>query len=237
MPSIFTRIIQGEIPSYQIAETEDFVAFLDVHPVKKGHTLVVPKKEVDYIFDHDDAILKDLIVFAKKAAKAIESVVDCNRIGLSVIGLEVPHTHVHLIPICALGDMDFGSNRPQFSEDEMQNIAAEISAAYLHQQEGEDYLDYLALILIYTANTSDGISEIEFEHISGKVGKHHLAKAKQFFDEHSEVEVIEYIDEFSNRFARDNRDKVIQDINDIIAVDHIEPAAQDNVLRLLKKLI
>lgn len=237
MASVFTKIINGEIPSYQVAENEDFIAFLDMSPVKMGHTLVVPKKELDYIFDHEDDLLKDLIVFSKHVSKAIQNVVDCNRIGLSVIGLEVPHTHVHLIPICELGDMSFGSERPKVSEGDMQNMAAEISASYLQLQEGEDYLDYLALILIYTANTSDGISDVELAHISGKVGPSHLKKAKQFFDQHSEVEVIEYIDEYSNQFARDNRDKVIDDIIEIIEADRIDAAAQGNILRILKKIL
>lgn len=126
MATIFTKIINGEIPCYKIAENENFIAFLDIMPVSKGHTLVVPKKEVDYIFDNDDETLQQMIVFAKKIAKAMEQVIPCNRIGLSVIGLEVPHTHLHLIPISQLSDMDFTKERPTFSAEEMQTIAQQI---------------------------------------------------------------------------------------------------------------
>lgn len=127
MASIFTKIIQGEIPCYKIAENDSFIAFLDIHPLKKGHTLVVPKVEIDYIFDQDDQILKDLMVFAKKVAKGIEKVVSCNRIGISVIGLEVPHTHIHLIPIDEINDMNFANKKLQFTKDEMAEIANLIS--------------------------------------------------------------------------------------------------------------
>lgn len=99
MPTIFTRIINGEIPCHKIAENEQFIAFLDIRPIAEGHTLVVPKKEIDYIFDHDDQTLADMMVFAKTVAKAIEKAIPCLRIGLAVIGLEVPHTHLHLIPL------------------------------------------------------------------------------------------------------------------------------------------
>jgi histidine triad (HIT) family protein len=99
MPTIFTRIINGEIPCYKIAENEQFIAFLDIRPVAEGHTLVVPKKEIDYIFDHDDQTLADMMIFAKKIARAIEKAIPCLRVGLAVIGLEVPHTHLHLIPL------------------------------------------------------------------------------------------------------------------------------------------
>lgn len=127
MASIFTKIIQGEIPCYKIAENNSFIAFLDINPLKKGHTLVVPKIEIDYIFDQDDNTLQDLMVFAKKVAKGIEKVVPCNRIGISVIGLEVPHTHIHLIPIDGVYDMNFANERPQFTKDEMAEIATLIS--------------------------------------------------------------------------------------------------------------
>ena len=109
MPSIFTRIIQGEIPCYKIAESEDFFSFLDINPLKKGHALVVPKKEVDYIFELDHQTYLDHFAFAKKVAKAIQQVIPCNRIGLSVVGLEVPHAHIHLIPIDDAGDTDFSN--------------------------------------------------------------------------------------------------------------------------------
>lgn len=108
MATIFTKIVNGEIPAYKIAETEDYLAFLDVRPLKHGHTLVIPKQEIDYIFDVEDDLLGGLMVFAKKVAKAIKATVPCKRIGVAVIGLEVPHAHVHLVPIDALSDITFG---------------------------------------------------------------------------------------------------------------------------------
>jgi histidine triad (HIT) family protein len=131
MPSIFTRIIQGEIPSYKVAETENCYAFLDISPLSTGHTLVIPKKEVDYIFDLDDELYKDLLIFAKKVGKAIESVVDCKRIGLIVFGLDVPHAHIHLIPINKASEMSFSSPRVELSQDEFTDIANKISEAFL----------------------------------------------------------------------------------------------------------
>lgn len=116
MASIFTRIIQGEIPSYKVAESRDFFAFLDIRPIAFGHTLVVPKNEVDYIFDMDDDTLSGLFSFAKKVSILLKEEVDCARIGVSVIGLEVPHAHVHLIPIHSLEDMDFTKERYKFNE-------------------------------------------------------------------------------------------------------------------------
>ena len=107
MASIFTKIINGEIPAYKIAQTEDFLAFLDVFPCSPGHTLVVPKKEADYIFDLDDALYAGLMAFAKHIEPAIRQAVPCKRVAVAVIGLEVPHAHLHLIPINTLGDMDF----------------------------------------------------------------------------------------------------------------------------------
>ena len=107
MPSIFTKIINGEITSYKVAETEDCFAFLDINPLAPGHTLVIPKKEVDYIFDLDEDTFIQLQLTAKKVAKAIKAVVPCNRIGLAVIGLEVPHAHIHLVPINHIGDINF----------------------------------------------------------------------------------------------------------------------------------
>lgn len=131
MPSIFTRIVNGEIPCHKIAETEDFLAFLDIQPVAKGHTLVIPKKEIDYIFDLEDQYLADLMRFAKKVAKAIEAHVPCERIGVAVVGLEVPHAHVHLIPINSIADMSFEKKRLSFTQEEFANIAAEIQLHYI----------------------------------------------------------------------------------------------------------
>jgi len=126
MASIFTKIINGEIPSYKVAESDKFYAFLDIFPLKKGHTLVVPKKEIDYIFDIDDELLKEYIVFAKKVGQAIEKAVPCKRVGMSVIGLEVPHAHIHLIPLDDIGDMNFSNPKLKLSEDEFKKIAGDI---------------------------------------------------------------------------------------------------------------
>ena len=130
MPSLFTRIINGEIPSYKIAENSAFYAFLDINPLAKGHTLVIPKKEVDYIFDLDYNTYIGLFEFSKKVAAALESVIDCERIGVSVIGLEVPHAHVHLIPIDQIGDMNFSNQRVTLSQAEFSGIADKIRAAF-----------------------------------------------------------------------------------------------------------
>jgi histidine triad (HIT) family protein len=126
MASIFTRIVNGEIPCYKIAETKDYLAFLDVRPQQKGHTLVIPKKEVDYIFDMDDMLLKGMMVFAKKIAKAIEKTVPCKRIGIAVVGLEVPHAHIHLMPINTVSDLGFGKNF-SLSAEEMTSLSAQIA--------------------------------------------------------------------------------------------------------------
>ena len=131
MASIFSRIIAGEIPSYKIAEDDSYYAFLDINPVSKGHTLVVPKVEVDYIFDLQDDILSGLNVFAKSVAHAIQSVVPCNRIGVTVIGLEVPHAHIHLIPINGLLDMDFTKEKVVMSKEELESLSQEIAAAFI----------------------------------------------------------------------------------------------------------
>lgn len=128
MGSIFTKIIRGEIPCYKIAEDDNFFAFLDINPLAPGHTLVVPKREEDYIFDLEDAELSGILVFAKKVAKAIEAVIPCERIGVSVIGLEVPHAHVHLIPIKGLHDMNFAKERPKLTQEEFVDIANKISS-------------------------------------------------------------------------------------------------------------
>jgi len=124
--TIFSRIIAGEIPCYKIAEDENYFAFLDIHPLTKGHTLVIPKQEGDYIFGLDDATLSGLMLFAKKVAKAIENSVPCVRVGLAVIGLEVPHAHIHLIPINEESDMNFRNPKLNLSNEEMNIIAGSI---------------------------------------------------------------------------------------------------------------
>jgi histidine triad (HIT) family protein len=126
MASIFTKIINGEIPCYKIAETEHCIAFLDVSPLAKGHTLVIPKKEVDYYFDLSDELLLEVNTLAKKVAKAIEKVIPCKRIGVAVIGLEVPHAHMHLVPLNSIGDINFKSVRLQLTPEEFVNIAKAI---------------------------------------------------------------------------------------------------------------
>lgn len=126
MPSIFTRIINREIPGHIIAEDEHFIAFLDITPLVEGHTLVVPKKEVDYIFDLDDSTLADMMVFAKKVAVAIKKTISCKRIGVAVIGLEVPHTHVHLVPMNTMGDINFSRPKLSPSKEALEKIAREI---------------------------------------------------------------------------------------------------------------
>src|SRR6187455_1273760 len=122
MPSIFTKIINREIPGYIIAEDERYIAFLDISPLVLGHTLVVPKKEVDFIFDLDDDTLAGLHVFAKKVAHAIKKAVPCRRVGVAVIGLEVPHTHVHLVPMNSMGDLNF--TRPKLTPSKEELVAA-----------------------------------------------------------------------------------------------------------------
>ncbi len=126
MATIFTKIIKGEIPSYKVAENDQFYAFLDINPLAKGHTLVVPKKEVDYMFDLDDETLAGLNIFAKKVAKAIEKAVPCKRIGTTVIGLEVPHAHLHLIPINGINDMNFEKPKLKLSNEEFKQILEDI---------------------------------------------------------------------------------------------------------------
>ena len=130
MASIFTRIIKGEIPCYKIAESENCLAFLDINPLSPGHTLVVPKKEVDYIFDVEDDLYSDLMLFAKRVASAIEKVVPCERIGVTVIGLEVPHAHVHLIPINGISDMNFAKAKVQLSQEEFSELAEKIAGNF-----------------------------------------------------------------------------------------------------------
>ncbi len=128
MSTIFSKIAKGEIPSYKIAEDEDFFAFLDINPMAKGHTLVIPKKEVDYIFDLDDEVLAKLNIFAKKIAIAQKEALQCLRIGSMVIGLEVPHAHIHLIPINKESDMSLSNPRLKLSEEEFIEIANAIKA-------------------------------------------------------------------------------------------------------------
>jgi len=130
MASIFTKIIQGEIPSYKVAEDEQFFAFLDIRPLAKGHTLVIPKIEEDYIFDLDDDLLADMIIFSKKVGLAIENVVPCKRMGMTVLGLEVPHAHIHLVPINSVYDIDFKKPAVKMEQDEFIELAAKIAAAF-----------------------------------------------------------------------------------------------------------
>lgn len=126
MASIFTRIIKGEIPCYKVSENDKFIAFLDVRPLTAGHTLVVPKQEIDYIFDLDDATLTGMILFAKKIATAMKEVIDCKRIGVAVLGLEVPHAHIHLVPLKKEQDIIFTNPRVSLTEDEFKRLAKAI---------------------------------------------------------------------------------------------------------------
>lgn len=129
MASIFTRIINREIPAHIVAENDEFIAFLDINPLSKGHCLAVPKKEVDYIFDLDDATLQALHLFAKKIALGIQAVVPCERVGITVIGLEVPHAHVHLIPIQVMDDMNFARPKMCLEQNEFTSLAKNIGKA------------------------------------------------------------------------------------------------------------
>lgn len=126
MATIFTKIVIGEIPSYKIYEDEQFYAFLDINPLTKGHTLLIPKIEIDYLFNIDDTLLSEMIVVAKKIAQAIDKAVACNRVGLMVIGLEVPHAHIHLIPVLQEGDMNLMNDRVDLSNEEFERIASNI---------------------------------------------------------------------------------------------------------------
>jgi histidine triad (HIT) family protein len=127
MPTIFSRIIDGEIPCYKIAENDEFLAFLDILPLEKGHSLVVPKNEIDYIFDMDDDSLSRMHLFAKRVAKALRDTVPCLRIGVAAIGLEVPHAHIHLVPLQNLGSMTFTKDRIKLSQTEFETLAFDIS--------------------------------------------------------------------------------------------------------------
>ena len=127
MATIFTKIINGEIPCYKIAEDENYFAFLDINPLKAGHTLVVPRKETDYIFDLNDDQLSGIILFSKKVATAIRIVFPCNRIGVAILGLEVPHAHIHLVPMDSMEDVNFKNPKLKFSSEEFKEIADKIS--------------------------------------------------------------------------------------------------------------
>jgi len=126
MSSLFTKIIKGEIPCYKIAEDESFLAFLDINPLVRGHALVIPKVEIDYLFDIDDDVLQNMIIFAKNVASKIKNAIPCDRVGVSVIGLEVPHAHIHLIPISKIDDMNFNNSKLALSSKEMINIQQDI---------------------------------------------------------------------------------------------------------------
>lgn len=130
MPTIFTRIVNGEIPCYKVAESEEFMAFLDIAPVSKGHTLVIPKKEVDYIFDLEDDLYLGLHAFAKRVAIAVEKTIHCERIGQTVIGLEVPHVHIHLVPLVNMQFIDF-TKKVVMPQDELKEIASKIAANFV----------------------------------------------------------------------------------------------------------
>ena len=126
MSSIFSKIVNGEIPSYKIAEDDRYFAFLDINPLALGHTLVIPKLEVDYLFDLDDNILSDMMVFSKKIGLAIEKVVNCKRIGMAVLGLEVPHAHIHLIPINSESDISFSKPKLKLSREQFEELADKV---------------------------------------------------------------------------------------------------------------
>lgn len=129
MASIFTKIINRELPAYIVAEDDKFLAFLDIMPLTKGHVLVIPKEEIDYIFDIDSDILGEMMVFAKGVAVKLKNVVPCKRIGVAVVGLEVPHAHIHLVPINAISDMNFSNPKLQIEKREMEQLAEQIKSA------------------------------------------------------------------------------------------------------------
>lgn len=130
MATIFTKIVNGEIPCYKVAEEDRFLAFLDINPLAKGHTLVIPKQEVDYLFDLDDQQYQDLMLFAKRVARAIDRSVQCEKVGMAVVGLEVRHAHIHLVPINGIYDIDFSKEKLRLGEDEFQMIAARIGKSF-----------------------------------------------------------------------------------------------------------
>lgn len=130
MASVFTRIVNGEIPSYKVAETENCYAFLDISPLAEGHTLVIPKKEVDYLFDLDDQLYTELQLFAKEVAVALKKAVSCKRVGVAVLGMEVPHAHIHLVPLQSEGDMDFRKEKCSLTPERFEQIAKMIAQEY-----------------------------------------------------------------------------------------------------------
>lgn len=127
MASIFTRIVQGEIPSYRVAETDRFYAFLDINPLVPGHTLVIPKQETDYLFDINDQDYQDLMLFVKRVSEAIYKAIPCKRVGVAVLGMEVPHAHIHLVPLQSEGDLDFRKEKAKLTPEQFQEIAASIA--------------------------------------------------------------------------------------------------------------
>lgn len=129
MASIFSKIVAGEIPCHKVAESDKFLAFLDIMPLQKGHVLVIPKEETDYIFDIEDDQLGEMMIFAKSVAKKIKAVFPCNRVGVAVVGLEVPHAHIHLIPINHINDMNFANEKLDLSSDELSEIALKLQSA------------------------------------------------------------------------------------------------------------
>ena len=129
MASIFTKIVNGELPCHKVAENDQFLAFMDITPVREGHVLVIPKLEIDYIFDLEDDHLAQMMIFAKSVSKKIKAVIPCNRVGVTVIGLEVPHAHIHLIPIDSLHDMDFTKEKTPFTHEQLAEIAEKIRLA------------------------------------------------------------------------------------------------------------
>lgn len=131
MATIFTKIINGEIPCYKVAEDEHFIAFLDINPLRKGHTLVVPKEEVDYLFKNSDEVLASILLFAKRVSKALELTIDCKRVGLMVLGLEVPHTHIHLIPINDESDMNLANKHVTMTNEEFVELAAKLRSKFV----------------------------------------------------------------------------------------------------------
>lgn len=130
MASVFSKIVAGEIPSWKVAEDDRYYAFLDINPLAEGHTLVIPKKEVDYIFDLDEETYAGLWAFAARVAKAVRSAIPCRRVGVAVLGMEVPHTHIHLVPLQHEGDLDFRKEKKQLTNEQFETIAAAIAAAF-----------------------------------------------------------------------------------------------------------
>ena len=130
MPGIFTKIVNGDIPCHKVAETDEYLAFLDVSPLAKGHVLVIPKKEIDYLFDIEDELFTGLFLFAKKVSKAIKKAILCKKVGVAVIGLEVAHAHIHLVPINSVGDINFAKQKLQLTKEELESIANLIIKEY-----------------------------------------------------------------------------------------------------------